>query len=151
MTLNPDIQAKAHAELDRVVGKCTLPTFADESSLPYVGAIAKEVLRCGLSSSMVAPKLTHFIRHAIHGMPTLTIVWCADGTPVLPSVMFLLLPLSSFSDKYFGIWRYVPAIPHFVEEDDEYNGYLIPKDSIVVGNAWFAQSVSLKIGDRIHG
>lgn len=48
MTLNPDIQAKAHAELDRVVGKFTLPTFADEASLPYIGAIAKEVLRCDL-------------------------------------------------------------------------------------------------------
>jgi cytochrome P450 len=48
MTLHPDIQAKAHAELDRVVGKNTLPTFADEPALPYIGAILKEILRCGL-------------------------------------------------------------------------------------------------------
>jgi cytochrome P450 len=45
MTLHPDIQAKAHAELDCVIGKHTLPTFADEPSLPYIGAIVKEVLR----------------------------------------------------------------------------------------------------------
>jgi cytochrome P450 len=51
MTLNSNIQAKAHAELDRVVGKYILPTFADEVSLPYIGAIVKEVLRCGISFS----------------------------------------------------------------------------------------------------
>jgi hypothetical protein len=48
MILNPDIQAKAQAELDRVVGKYILPTFADELSLPYIGATVKEILRCGL-------------------------------------------------------------------------------------------------------
>lgn len=45
MTLHPEIQAKAQAELDRVVGKYVLPTFADEPSLPYVGAIVKEIFR----------------------------------------------------------------------------------------------------------
>ena len=60
MTLHPDIQAKAHAELDRVVGKNTLPTFADESSLPYIGAIAKEVLRCIILQRLHRiPKVDH--------------------------------------------------------------------------------------------
>jgi hypothetical protein len=29
------------------------------------------------------------------------------------------------------------AIPHRLVEDDVYNGYFIPKDSIVIGNAWY--------------
>ncbi|PPQ86501.1 hypothetical protein CVT25_008245 [Psilocybe cyanescens] len=45
MVLNPDIQRKAQAELDRVVGSKRLPTLADRKSLPYVEAIYREVLR----------------------------------------------------------------------------------------------------------
>ncbi|KAL7751197.1 hypothetical protein RI367_003403 [Sorochytrium milnesiophthora] len=41
----PEIQAKAHAELDRVVGRERLPTMADEASLPYIRAIIKEIER----------------------------------------------------------------------------------------------------------
>jgi len=44
MTLFPDVQKKAQAEIDAVVGD-RLPSFADRDSLPYIEAIAKEVLR----------------------------------------------------------------------------------------------------------
>ncbi|KAJ3537685.1 hypothetical protein NMY22_g5493 [Coprinellus aureogranulatus] len=87
MTLHPDVQAKAQAELDRVLGKYVLPTFADEPSLPYVGAIVKEVLR-----------------------------W---------SVPLFLPPYPSNA-----------AVPHFIEQSDVYNGYFIPRNTIVAGNAW---------------
>ncbi len=43
MMLYPDIQRKAHAELDRVVGSDRLPEFADEKDLPYITAIIKYV------------------------------------------------------------------------------------------------------------
>ncbi|KAF2713931.1 cytochrome P450 [Pleomassaria siparia CBS 279.74] len=42
----PDIQRKAHEELDRVVGRDRLPTIDDEGNLPYCHAIIKEVERC---------------------------------------------------------------------------------------------------------
>ena len=38
-------QARAQAELDAVVGRARLPTFADYSHLPYIRAMAKEALR----------------------------------------------------------------------------------------------------------
>jgi cytochrome P450 len=41
----PEAQSKAQAELDSVVGRARLPTFADAPRLPYVSAIIKEVLR----------------------------------------------------------------------------------------------------------
>lgn len=44
MTLHPEAQKRAQAELDVVVGD-RLPTFADKDSLPYVTAVMKEVLR----------------------------------------------------------------------------------------------------------
>lgn len=45
MLLNPDIQKKGQEELDRVVGKDCLPTFADKQNLPYIQAIYYEVMR----------------------------------------------------------------------------------------------------------
>ncbi|KAH7107214.1 cytochrome P450 [Auriculariales sp. MPI-PUGE-AT-0066] len=41
----PDIQARAHAELDAVIGRGRLPTPDDEPYLPYIRAIIKEVER----------------------------------------------------------------------------------------------------------
>ncbi|KAG2068708.1 cytochrome P450 [Suillus decipiens] len=45
MILNPKVQTKAHAEIDRVVGKDRLPDFNDRPALPYVDAILRETLR----------------------------------------------------------------------------------------------------------
>ncbi|KIK36152.1 hypothetical protein CY34DRAFT_538031 [Suillus luteus UH-Slu-Lm8-n1] len=81
MTLFPDVQKKAQAELDAVVGPDRLPSFADQDSLPYVGALVKEALR-----------------------------WHA----VIPT-----------------------GFPHCVSEDDIYDGYYIPKGSIIIPNIWF--------------
>ncbi|KAI6006592.1 cytochrome P450 [Pisolithus orientalis] len=45
MILNPEIQNKAHAELDAVVGKGVLPTFEDRKRLPYLQAVLFEAMR----------------------------------------------------------------------------------------------------------
>ncbi len=44
MTLHPEAQKRAQAELDAVLGD-RLPTFADKDDLPYVTAVMKEVFR----------------------------------------------------------------------------------------------------------
>ncbi|KDQ52240.1 hypothetical protein JAAARDRAFT_40360 [Jaapia argillacea MUCL 33604] len=45
MVLYPEVQKKAQAEIDRVVGNDRLPTYSDRENLPYVEAIISEVLR----------------------------------------------------------------------------------------------------------
>ncbi|KAH9889919.1 cytochrome P450 [Cubamyces lactineus] len=45
LSLNPDVQRKARAELDAVVGRNRLPDFEDRDALVYVNAIVKEGLR----------------------------------------------------------------------------------------------------------
>ena len=45
MLAYPETQARAQAELDAVVGRARLPTFADYHNLPYIRAMVKEVLR----------------------------------------------------------------------------------------------------------
>jgi len=40
-----------------------------------------------------------------------------------------------------GLWRgaliLIPTFDSYSTEDDEYNGYLIPGGSVVLGNVWF--------------
>jgi cytochrome P450 len=45
MLQNPEVQARAQAEIDSVVGSARLPNFEDRASLPYVEAVLREVLR----------------------------------------------------------------------------------------------------------
>lgn len=54
----PEVQAKAHAEISRVIGDERSPTFDDEDSLPYVRAIIKEILRLRPVTNMGTPHYT---------------------------------------------------------------------------------------------
>ncbi|TFK80093.1 cytochrome P450 [Polyporus arcularius HHB13444] len=45
MSLYPDVQKRAQAELDRVVGRNRMPEAEDRDRLPYVNAVVKETLR----------------------------------------------------------------------------------------------------------
>ncbi|KAF7350440.1 O-methylsterigmatocystin oxidoreductase [Mycena venus] len=45
MVLHPDIQAKAQAEIDAVIGDKRLPNFDDRESLPYIDALYREIMR----------------------------------------------------------------------------------------------------------
>lgn len=45
MALHPEVQAKAQAEIDEVVGNERLPRIEDKESLPYVSAVMQEVFR----------------------------------------------------------------------------------------------------------
>lgn len=45
LMLNPDVQRRGHAEIDRVIGADRLPSAADRVNLPYIDAIVKETLR----------------------------------------------------------------------------------------------------------
>jgi cytochrome P450 len=45
MVAYPDVQKRAQAELDNVVGRARLPSFADFDHLPYIRAMVQEALR----------------------------------------------------------------------------------------------------------
>lgn len=45
MSLYPDVQKKAQAELAAVVGSERLPGLEDRDTLPYVNAVVKELIR----------------------------------------------------------------------------------------------------------
>ena len=54
----PEVQSRAHAELDEVVGNARPPTFADIPSLPYIRAMVKETLRWALIVPFGVPHAT---------------------------------------------------------------------------------------------
>ncbi|KAJ6573817.1 cytochrome P450 [Mycena vulgaris] len=76
----PEIQSRAQAEIDAVVGQNRLPSFEDRDSLPYIEAVCKELFR-----------------------------WM----PIVPL-----------------------GVPHRAMADDVYEGYFIPKDTLVIANIW---------------
>ena len=45
LALFPQVQSRAQAELDAVIGRDRLPTFNDRPRLPYIEALCKELLR----------------------------------------------------------------------------------------------------------
>ena len=102
MALYPEVQRKAQAEIDVVIGPNRLPGFEDRPFLPYINAVVKELLRWHLAGPLGRPFQFQFY---VHGMTTI-IFTCSE------------------------------AFPHMATNDDEYDGYYIPKGTVVVGNAW---------------
>ena len=97
---NPEVQNKARAEVDAVVGSHRLPTFADRPALPYVEAILKEAFR-----------------------------W------------FTIVPLGTLF-PFLGLAQPlidVSGIPHHSTEDHEYDGYFIPKGTVIMYNSWYVR------------
>ena len=64
MTLHPEVQAKAQAEIEAVIGTDRLPTAEDRDNLPYLNAIYLEVLRWNNVAPLgMWPSIySHFIR-----------------------------------------------------------------------------------------
>ncbi|KAH8995439.1 cytochrome P450 [Lactarius akahatsu] len=58
MVTHPEIQKRAQAELDAVVGRARPPTFSDVSGLQYIQAIVKETLRWRPSLALGIPHNT---------------------------------------------------------------------------------------------
>ena len=50
------------------------------------------------------------------------------------NLLFLSVSLSLHLEV--RLWYLAIAVPHMASEDDEYNGYFIPKGTVVLGNAW---------------
>ncbi|KAH9012295.1 cytochrome P450 [Lactarius pseudohatsudake] len=58
MVAHPEVQKRAQAELDAVVGRARPPTFSDVSGLQYIQAIVKETLRWRPSLALGIPHNT---------------------------------------------------------------------------------------------
>lgn len=55
LILNPQVQRKAHEEIDRVIGRDRFPTLADKPRMPYIQAIVLESLRIFVGRTLNVP------------------------------------------------------------------------------------------------
>lgn len=55
MSLHPEVQRKAQAEIDSVVGASRLPTFLDRPDMPYVEGLVREVYRWNPVGPIASP------------------------------------------------------------------------------------------------
>ncbi|KAG2158979.1 cytochrome P450 [Suillus bovinus] len=83
MTLFPDVQKKAQAEIDAVVGPDHLPSFADQDSLPYIGALVKEALRWHATIPTGFP-------HCVSKDDVHDGYYIPKGSMVVPNIWFML-------------------------------------------------------------
>jgi cytochrome P450 len=111
MTLYPEAQRKAQAEIDAVIGTSRLPTFADRPSLPYVDALIKEVLRWHPVAPIGVPHLsTKEDVYGDHLIPTNSIL--------IPNIWAMLHdPETYLSPETFNPSRFLGASP----EPDPHN------------------------------
>ncbi|KAJ2926944.1 hypothetical protein H1R20_g10149, partial [Candolleomyces eurysporus] len=101
MAMYPEIQEKAQAELDRVIGTDRLPDFGDREDLIYLKALIIETMRW---HQVLPLGILHIGLYELVLTPT----WVCGTT----------------------------GLPQKLMEDDYYDGYFIPKGTIVIGNAW---------------
>ncbi|OAX44499.1 cytochrome P450, partial [Rhizopogon vinicolor AM-OR11-026] len=95
MTLFPDVQKKAQAEIDVVVDPGRLPSFTDRRSLPYTEALAKELMR-GISTTAVPRRV---IEDDIHDGD-----YISKGSSIIPNIWFML----NDPQTYANPWEFNP-------------------------------------------
>ncbi|KKY14273.1 putative cytochrome p450 [Diplodia seriata] len=75
LATHPAAQARAAADLAAAVGDTRSPTFGDEAALPYIRAIAKEVLRLRPINNVGTPHYTTAaVTYGGHWIPANTVV-----------------------------------------------------------------------------
>ncbi|KAI6001506.1 cytochrome P450 [Pisolithus marmoratus] len=103
MTLYPEVQKKAQAEIDAVTRTERLPTLADRESLPYIEALVKEVFRWHAVATVVMPH--RVIVDDIHNG-----YYIPKGTLVLANVWAMLNDPSTYPDPMeFNPDRFLPG------------------------------------------
>ena len=65
---HPEAQKKAQEELDSVVGRGRLPTFADRDSLPYIQACVREALRWKTMDPLGNPHVCEQVQYSPYPM-----------------------------------------------------------------------------------
>ncbi|KAL4068367.1 cytochrome P450 [Scleroderma yunnanense] len=90
MTLFPEVQKKAQAEIDAIVGLDRLPTLSDRQCLPYMEALLKEIYRWHVVSRLgVAHRTSEDDIHDGYYIP--------KGSLVVANMWFMLRDPRSFS------------------------------------------------------
>ncbi|KIJ24511.1 hypothetical protein M422DRAFT_274683 [Sphaerobolus stellatus SS14] len=106
MALFPEVQRKAQAELDHLLGGIRLVEFEDEPELPYIAAIRKEVLRWH-------PLLPQGVAHATSEDDVVGEYFIPKGTVVIGNSWALLHDEADFgpdTNKFIPERYFMPGV-----------------------------------------
>ncbi|KAF9461149.1 cytochrome P450 [Collybia nuda] len=93
MALHPEIQVNVQKELDSVIGRGRLPTFADRESLPYMECVFKECMRWGTPAPLSVPH--RLIKTDVYGDYVLT-----EGTICIGNIWGILHDERLYKDAH---------------------------------------------------
>ncbi|KAG1852552.1 cytochrome P450 [Suillus subluteus] len=146
MTLFPDVQKKAQAEIDAVVGPDRLPSITDQDSLPYIGALAKEALRW---HAVIPTGFPHCVSEDdIHDG-----YYIPKGSVVIPNIWFMLHD----PEIYVNPWQFNPE--RFLVNDGKkpeieprticfgFGRRICPGIHLVEASVWLSIAMSLAVFD----
>ncbi|KZP21003.1 cytochrome P450 [Athelia psychrophila] len=103
MVLFPEVQKKAQAEIDAVVGNDRLPSFSDRSALPYCEAVLKEVFRWNVVVPLAVP-------HRSTEEDWQDSKYIPANTLIIPNVWWMLRDPERYPNpEIFDPERYIPA------------------------------------------
>ncbi|KAG0702312.1 cytochrome P450 [Suillus ampliporus] len=146
MTLYPDVQKKAQAEIDAVVGPDRLPSFADRSSLPYTEALVKEVLRWNaVVPTSVPHRVTEDDIHDGYYIP--------EGSLIIANIWFMLNDPRTYADpSQFNPERFLAKDGKGPETDPRticfgFGRRICPGLHLADASAWISTAMSLAVFD----
>ncbi|KAG1874761.1 cytochrome P450 [Suillus subalutaceus] len=146
MTLFPDAQKKAQAEIDAVIGPDRLPSFVDRDSLPYTEALAKEVLRW---NAVVPTAIPHrVIEDDIHDG-----YYIPKGSFIMPNVWFMLNdPRTYTNPSEFNPDRFLAKEGKEPETDPRticfgFGRRICPGLHLADASVWMSAAMSLAVFD----
>jgi len=131
MTLYPEVQRKAQAEIDGVIGNDRLPEFSDEDALPYLQAVLKEVLRWH-------PVTPLSVTHRVTQSDIYEGYFIPAGSIVIPNVWGMLHDPDTFPepDRFYPERWFFPGVPAFPMQAFGFGARLCPGRSFARRSIW---------------
>ncbi|KAG8930433.1 hypothetical protein FRC01_002765 [Tulasnella sp. 417] len=145
MILFPSIQKKAQAEIDRVIGPRRLPTFKDQSDLPYLHAVILETLRWN-------PVLSNGLPHVSRKDDVYDGYFIPKGTSVIANAWgFSRNPKYYSNPSVFDPDRYLKQTPELDPREFVF-GYgrrICPGKDLAFQNVWILAASLLWASDLV--
>ena len=128
----PEVQTKAQAEIDAVVGNGRLPDFRDEGNLPYVSALVKEVYRWRVVTPQATP-------HCLIEDDYYRGFYLPKGSVVIGNTYAILHDPVAFPDPHvFRPERYLDPSTRAPDGIFGYGGRACPGRFLARSNTWLA-------------
>ncbi|KAI0050756.1 cytochrome P450 [Auriscalpium vulgare] len=146
MTIYPNVQRKAQAEIDTVVGGDRLPSFSDRGSLLYVDAVVSEVFRWGALAPLGLPHTS--IEDDIHEG-----YFIPKGSVILTNVKGMLHDEKVYADPWtFKPERFIATEERPAELDPRtccfgFGRRICPGLNLADATVWASVAMSLAIFD----